>query len=153
MNDYWLLIIDNFVWNDKFLQVKIAAVKATSSFLLAHEDEKVIIRQLSDCILPLVQTVGFCIDQDNEELVLKCLIDLTEKCAQLLRPQFEQIIEICLKALSNESKLDSVKHLVLEVIISLAENAPSTFRKRGMKYFQPIGKLIKLSYILLIRFF
>ncbi|CAG2115591.1 unnamed protein product, partial [Medioppia subpectinata] len=35
-------------------EVKISAVKATSAFILVHETEKSVLKQMSDCILPMI---------------------------------------------------------------------------------------------------
>lgn len=115
-------------------EIRCCAVKACTAFILCHENEKSIIKHMSDCILPMLQVMAVTIEQESNDSPLYSFIDLSEKCPQILRSQFEPLVELCLKTLSNPEKADSWKHLALEIIISLAENAPSTVRKRGQPY-------------------
>ena len=89
---------------------------------------------MSDCILPMLHVMSHCIDNESDDSPLKAFIEMAEKCPQILRPQFESLVEVCLKTISNGEKSDSFRHLALEIIISLAENAASTVRKRGAPY-------------------
>lgn len=95
---------------------------------------------MSDCILPMMHVLSKCIDEESDDAPLKSFVDLAEKCPQILRPHIVPLIELCLKTLSNPEKSDSWRHLTLEIIISLAENAPSTIRKRGSVYLAPLSK-------------
>jgi hypothetical protein len=122
-------------------EVKTSAVKATAAFILCHETEKPVLKQMTDCVLPVIHVMSTCIDNETDDSALKSFIEISEKCPQILRPQFEALIELCLKTLSNTEKADSWRHLSLEVIISLAENAPSTVRKRGSPYLSHLSAL------------
>ncbi|XP_054167473.1 importin-5-like [Oppia nitens] len=128
----------NYLCNDSDEEVKISAVKATSAFILAHDSEKAIIKQMSECILPMIHIISNCIDNESDDSTLKSFIDISEKCPQILRSQYEPLTELCLKTLSNTEKSDSWRHLALEIIITFAENAPSTVRKRGQPYLSHI---------------
>jgi hypothetical protein len=115
-------------------------VKAASAFILCHETENTIIKHMSDCILPMMRVMSDCIDNESDDSPLKSFIELSEKCPQILRPHFEPLIELCMKTISNTERTDSWRHLALEIIISLAENAPSTVRKRGAPYLSTLGE-------------
>ncbi|KAI1286009.1 Importin-5 [Halotydeus destructor] len=122
------------------LNVRTSAVKATSSFALLHYEEKPIVKQLQECIPLIIAFVAETMLMEGEhcEAGLNCLVELSEKCPQLLRIQFNTIIELCIKALEEEQVLEARKHLALEIIVSLAEAAPATMRKRGAAYLPKI---------------
>ncbi|RWS30151.1 importin-5-like protein [Leptotrombidium deliense] len=123
------------------LDVRSAAVKATSSFILCHDQEKVIIKHMSDCVMPIIEIIKVTMKSEGEhcDIVLKSVVDIAEKCPQFLRYQFNTLIELCLSALQDPSILEARKHLCIEIIISMAETAPSTIRKRGTPY---LGQLV-----------
>lgn len=125
--------------NQTPIQVKACAVKATSSFILCHESEKSIVKHMSDCILPMLHVMSMCIDKESDDSPLKSFIELSEKCPQILRPQFEPLVELCLKTMANKENSDTYRHLALEILISLSENAASTVRKRGTPYLPTLG--------------
>lgn len=116
-------------------------MKATTAFILAHEGEKAVLKQMNDCINPMIHVLAKCVEDEEDDTVLKSFVDLVEKCPQMLRPQFQPLVELCLKVISDTEKGESWRHLALEIIVSLAENAPSTVRKRGAAYLQPLGKI------------
>jgi hypothetical protein len=122
------------------LSVRTAAVKATASFILAHADEKAIIRQLQECIAPIIQLVAATIllDSDHCDQALSSLVELAEKTPQLLRPNFDPLIQFCIMGISDKNVPDSRRHSALEVIVSMSEAAPATVRKRGSQYLNQI---------------
>ncbi|RWS08235.1 importin-5-like protein [Dinothrombium tinctorium] len=126
------------------LDVRTAAVKATSSFILCHDQEKHIIKHMSDCVLPIIEIIKVTMKTESEHCdnVLKAVVDIAEKCPQFLRYQFNTLIELCLSAVQDPNILEARKHLCIEIIISMAETAPSTIRKRGTPY---LGQLDRLA--------
>ena len=84
-------------------------------------------------------------DGEHCDTVLKSLIDLAEKCPQFLRSQFDALLQLCLKSIGDNEIIEIRKHLCIELLISMAENAPSTIRKRGAPY---LGQLV--MYLLLM---
>ena len=122
------------------LSVRTAAVKATSSFILAHADEKTIIKQLQECIAPIIQLVASTIlmEADHCDQALSSLVELAEKTPQLLRPHFDPLIQFCIMGISDKNVPESRRHLALEIIISMSEAAPATVRKRGSQYLNQI---------------
>ena len=45
------------------------------------------------------------------------------------RPQLEQLFVACIKIFVDKEKVDSWRHLALEIIVTLAETAPAMVRK------------------------
>lgn len=122
------------------LDVRTAAVKATSSFVLAHVDEKQVVKQLQETIPHCIQLVAstLLLEGGHCDQALNSLCELADKCPQILRPQFDPLMQLCVKALSEKSVPENRRHLALEIIISMAESAPSTVRKRGVAYLNQI---------------
>lgn len=129
------------------LDVRTAAVKATAAFVLSQYEEKAIIKQLLDCVPLMIEFVAETILAEGEhcDQSLNSLVEIAEKCPTLLRHQFEPLIQLCIKALSEPEVPESRKHYALEIIISIAEAAPATMRKRGAPYLaQIVTQLLEL---------
>ena len=110
------------------------AVKAITSFIRNHEKDTQVIMSFRDC-LPLVLkniTDSIVDNTDNEELQ-KCLIEIAEITPKFLKPVLEPCFELCLNVLVNND-IVSRKHLALEVLVTLAENASGMVRKNAAKY-------------------
>lgn len=129
------------------VDVRTSAVKATSSFVLAHYEEKSIIKQLHECVPLIIALVAetMLAEGDHCDSALNSLVEIAEKCPTLLRHQFDPLVQLCIKALSEADVPESRKHLGLEIMISIAEAAPATMRKRGAPYLaQIITQLLEL---------
>ena len=122
------------------LNVRTAAVKAMSCFVIAHVDEKPVVKQLQDTIGPCIALIAstLLLEGDHCDTALSSLVDLAEKCPHILRPQFDPLIQLCVKAVSEKSVPEERRHSALEIIISLAEAIPATVRKRGAPYLNSI---------------
>ena len=100
------------------------------------------VKSLADCVLPIIQLIEHTISQPGKhcDTILKAMSDIAEKCPQYLRCQFDILIQLCLKSLESTFISDTRKHLCIEIVVSWAENAPSTMRKRGASYLGQLGK-------------
>ena len=95
-----------------------------------------------------VQVIAESIQQLDDDALLKCLIDMCESAPKFLRPQLQNILQMCMKVFSNEDITSSWRHLALEVIVTLSETAPAMMRKEASKYIPVLVPLIlKLSLI------
>lgn len=117
--------------------VKLAALKATASFILINNEDNAIIRLFTENILPMLKIMNDLIEKEEEEPLLS-FIELAEKCPQILRSNFNSLMEICMKTIGNSESPDKLKFSALEIIVSYAENAPPTVRKRGAAYLNPL---------------
>ncbi|XP_013780072.1 importin-5-like [Limulus polyphemus] len=124
------------------LNVRLAAVRATTAFLLAHEKEHNIQKHMVDCLLPLLQVLQQSLEQQNEDFVLKSFVDLAESCPRFLRSQLDLLLQICLKIISETKMADSWRHLALEIIVTLSETAPAMMRKLASKHITQLVPLI-----------
>ncbi|XP_071539871.1 importin-5 [Panulirus ornatus] len=114
--------------------VQSLAVKATAAFILLHDNEPNIQKNFADLLPQFLQIIANSIMNGDDDALLKCLVDLAESCPKFLRPQVETILQLVIKALPDPSVGDTWKHLILEVVVTLAETAPAMVRKAGAKY-------------------
>ena len=87
-----------------------------------------------DCLPLILRNIQESVNDntDNEELQ-KCLIEIAEIAPKFLKSVLDQVFEFCLNVLVH-NELVSRKHLALEVIVTLAENASGMVRKNASKY-------------------
>ncbi|XP_071084426.1 importin-5-like [Haliotis cracherodii] len=110
-------------------QVRFEAVKATTAFLNANDKEQGLLNHFRDLLPGVVQGVVESVNQQEDDALLKCMIELAENVPKYLRPQLESIIPLCLKVVSDANLPDSWRQLGLEVITTLSETAPAMVRK------------------------
>ncbi|XP_071439915.1 importin-5 [Hetaerina americana] len=115
-------------------EVRFQAVRATAAFILLHEKETTIQRHFADLLPHIIQVVAESIEKQDDDALLKSLIDVAETSPKFLRAQLEAIFELCMKVFSDTSVPDSWRHLALEVMVTLAETAPAMVRKVCGKY-------------------
>lgn len=116
--------------------VRFQAVRAFVAFILHNEKEVEVQKFFSDLLQPVVIITAESIQEQDDETLIKLLIDMAETVPKFLRPQLESIFEVCIGVVgsSDYSVMDSWKHLALEVMVSLSENAPAMVRKKAEKY-------------------
>lgn len=120
-------------------EVRFQAVRALGQFILMHEKEDNVQKHFQDLLQPAIMIIAETIQREEDQTLLKQLIEMAESVPKFLRPQLETIFEMCMKVFCNPEVETSWSHLALELMVSLAENAPAMVRKRAEKY---IGALI-----------
>lgn len=123
-------------------EVRFQAVRAVGAFILINDKETQILKHYSDLLAPMLQVIAESIQHENDDTLLKVLIDLAENTPKYLRPQLLPIYEMCMKIFSDASALDSWRQLALEVMVTLAEMAPAMVRKNAGKYIEQLIPLI-----------
>lgn len=123
-------------------EVKIQAVRAIGAFILLHERQPSVHKHFADLLPNMIMITAETIEQQNDQVLIKLLIDLTESCPKFLRPQIEIIFEMCMKVFSSADVEDSWRHLALEVMVSLSENAPAMVRMKAEKYITALIPLV-----------
>ncbi|XP_026686973.1 importin-5-like, partial [Diaphorina citri] len=121
--------------------IKVQAQAVKSIFAFLPDRETSIQKQLSDLLPSIFQVIVASVEQEDESL-LKSLIDIVESCPKFLRPQLDPMVAFCIKVFENDTLEDSLRHLGLEVIVSLSETAAPMFRKEAGKYLQVLVPLI-----------
>lgn len=115
-------------------EVRFQAVRAIGAFILHHDKDTAVLKHFNDLLPRMIMITAESIELQDDQSLLKLLIDLTENCPKFLRPQLEVIFEMCMKVFSSQDVEDTWRHLVLEVMVSMSENAPAMVRKRAEKY-------------------
>ncbi|XP_023336717.1 importin-5 [Eurytemora carolleeae] len=115
--------------NDPTFDVRFTAVKATGNYLMLHEKDSAVQKHFADLLGPMMQVTVQSVENQDDEACLKTLIDITETMPKFLRPQLEQIFQLCLKMVLNEELGESWRHLALEFIVTTSETAPAMVRK------------------------
>jgi hypothetical protein len=120
--------------------VRFAATKATVAFLLANEGENDILNHFRNLLPGVLNTVAQSSESQDDDTLLKCLVDLAENTPKFLRHQLEAVFNLCLKIVSNAEMGDQWRQLSLEVIVTLSETAPAMVRKLAGKFLTVLGK-------------
>ncbi|GAB0100009.1 importin-5 [Sergentomyia squamirostris] len=123
-------------------EIRIQAVRAAGAFILAHEKETNIQRSFTEILPRMIMVTAESIELQEDQTLIKLLVDLTESCPKFLRPQIESIFEMCMKVFRSQDVEDAWRHMALEVMVSLAENASATVRKRCGKYVTALIPLV-----------
>lgn len=114
--------------------VRFQAVRAVGAFILYHEKEVEVQKHFSDLLQPIIIITAESIREEEDQTLIKLLIDMAESVPKFLRPQLESIFEVCISVLQSDDVEDSWKNLALEVMVSLSENAPAMVRKKAEKF-------------------
>lgn len=97
-------------------EVRFQAVRAVGAFILVNDKETQILKHFGDLLGPMLQIIAETVHQQDDDTLLKVLIDLAENAPKFLRPQLLPIYELCMKIFSDSGALDSWRQLSLEVI-------------------------------------
>lgn len=119
---------------DRVVSVSYSACKATAAFLgsLRNDPQRV---GFVDMIPALVQATAASVADDGaDDTVLQAFLDFCQRQPKLLRASLDEIIELSLKISSAETLEDKVRQFGLEIILTLAEEAPTMIRKRANRY-------------------
>ncbi|XP_014231665.1 importin-5 [Trichogramma pretiosum] len=122
--------------------VQFQAVRALGAFIQLHEKEPNIQKHFAQLVPPMVVVIAQSIEKQDDDALLKVLIDLSESAPKFLRSSLEEIMSVCMKVFSNEEVEDSWRQLALEVIVTLSETAPAMVRKVGGKYIEALVPLV-----------
>lgn len=117
------------------------ALKATISFITFNSGDKAIVKLMTETVFPMLKITSLVIENDDDQPLIS-LIELAERCPQILRSNFNGLLEICLKVITNNENSEKLRHSAIELVVTYAENAAPTFRKRGKNFLDPLGNLI-----------
>jgi HEAT repeat protein len=123
-------------------EVRFQAVRAVVAFILLHDKEIEIQKAFSDLLPHIIMITANSIKEEEDQTLIKLLIDMAENVPKYLRPQLEAIFEMCINVFQNEDVEDTWRHLALEVMVSLSENAAAMVRKKGEKYVAALVPLV-----------
>ncbi|CAG5136843.1 unnamed protein product [Candidula unifasciata] len=110
-------------------QVCFEAVKATTAFIVNNEKEPAVHNHMKELLPLLIQRIADSVTAQEDDSLLKCLIELSENVPKFLRSQLENVFELCLRIVSDSNLEDTWRQLALEVIVTMSETAPAMVRK------------------------
>lgn len=123
-------------------EVQFQAVSASCAFINRHAKDVNVLKHFADLLPRIIHVTAQSVTAEDDQALLKLLIELTENCPRFLRPQLDFIFEMCIKVFSSADVEDSWRHLALEVLVSFAENAPAMVRKYAGKYIEVMVPLV-----------
>lgn len=117
-------------------EVQFQAVCAIGAFINRHAKDNDVLKHFADLLPRIIFIIAESIKAEDDQTLLKLLIELAENCPKFLRSQIEFIFDMCIQVFSNAEVEDAWRHLALEVLVSFAENAPAMVRKHAGKYIE-----------------
>lgn len=123
-------------------EVQYQAVRAIGAFVLLHDKDNSILKHFSDLLPQMIAIITKSINDQIDQTLLKLLVEMAETCPKFLRSQLHHTFEMCIKAFSDHDIEESWRHLCLEVMVSLSENAAAMVRKHAEKYIIALIPLI-----------
>ena len=118
---------------DQAMQVRIAALKALASFLLALEESSA--REPFQGLVPLMlQAISDALaagDEAEVRTALEVFVEIAESQPKFLRRNVVECVQGMIAISSNADLEDATRHLALEFLLTIAENAGPTARKIG----------------------
>ncbi|CRK99390.1 CLUMA_CG012554, isoform A [Clunio marinus] len=122
--------------------VRFQAVRAVVAFILLHDKEVEIQKYFSDLLPHVIMITADSIKEEDDQTLIKLLIEMAESVPKFLRPQLEAIFEVCINVFNSPDVEDTWRHLALEVMVSLSENAAPMVRKKAEKYIAALVPLV-----------
>ncbi|CDI96909.1 importin 5 [Echinococcus multilocularis] len=133
----------NQALHDASPNVREAGFRALSAFLVQNSTENSIQHALKDLVEPALMAVAANLESDPEDdTMLKCLAEMADAAPKYLRPFLLPTLELCYKVLCNNDLADPIRHIALEVIVTLSENIPSSVRKAGKDMIKPLVRTL-----------
>ncbi|EFX70167.1 hypothetical protein DAPPUDRAFT_328415 [Daphnia pulex] len=115
--------------------VRFQAAKTFSSYVLHNRNDVVMHRHFQELIAGVIQIVAKSIQKQEDQSLLKCVLDMVLVTPALFRLKINILLKKCTQAVDNGSLQDSWRQLVLEVIVTIAETAPENFLEEGITLF------------------
>lgn len=123
-------------------EVRFQAVRALGQFILLNVSDEPAQKHFQELLQPALMIIAESIEKQEDQTLIKILIEMAETVPKFLRPSIETIFEMCIKIFGSTEEEDSWRHLALEVMVSLSENAAAMVRKRADKYIAALIPLV-----------
>ncbi|XP_076804847.1 importin-5-like [Clavelina lepadiformis] len=109
--------------------IRCLSSRATVAFLLNNSNDVQLLRHFHE-LLPGVLQAAMDSAMDDQDNVLKSLVELCEEAPKVIRPHIENVLTMCLKVVGDADREDSIRQIALEAIVTLSETAPGLIRKQ-----------------------
>ena len=92
---FFCISVKSFVIS--LIQVCFSAAKAACSFLVSNDQDQQLLVYFRDLLPGVLNAVTLSVQQQTDDMLLKCLIDVAENIPKYLRPQLDTVLDICVK--------------------------------------------------------
>ncbi|KAI5269261.1 Importin-5 [Manis pentadactyla] len=123
--------------------IRTLSARATAAFILANEHNVVLFKHFADLLPGFLQAVNDSCYQ-NDDSVLKSLVEIADTVPKYLRPHLEATLQLSLKLCGDTSLNNMQRQLALEVIVTLSETAAAMLRKHTNIVAQTIPQMLAM---------
>uniref|UniRef100_A0A452SWH2 Importin 5 n=1 Tax=Ursus americanus TaxID=9643 RepID=A0A452SWH2_URSAM len=116
---------------------------STAAFILANEHNVALFKHFADLLPGFLQAVNDSCYQ-NDDSVLKSLVEIADTVPKYLRPHLEATLQLSLKLCGDTSLNNMQRQLALEVIVTLSETAAAMLRKHTNIVAQTIPQMLAM---------
>ncbi|ETE66899.1 Importin-5 [Ophiophagus hannah] len=108
--------------------IRTLSARAAAAFVLANEQNLPLLKHFADLLPGILQAVNDSCYQ-NDDSVLKSLVEIADTVPKYLRPHLEPTLQLSLKLCADTSLNNMQRQLALEVIVTLSETAAAMLRR------------------------
>uniref|UniRef100_G3TGJ1 Importin 5 n=1 Tax=Loxodonta africana TaxID=9785 RepID=G3TGJ1_LOXAF len=123
--------------------IRTLSARATAAFILANEHNVALFKHFADLLPGFLQAVNDSCYQ-NDDSVLKSLVEIADTVPKYLRPHLEATLQLSLKLCADTSLNNMQRQLALEVIVTLSETAAAMLRKHTNIVAQTIPQMLAM---------
>ncbi|XP_040192060.1 importin-5 [Rana temporaria] len=124
-------------------QIGTLSARAAAAFVLANEHNVPLLKHFADLLPGVLQAVNESCYQ-NDDSVLKSLVEIADTVPKYLRPHLEATLQLSLKLCADTSLSNMQRQLALEVIVTLSETAAAMLRKHTSIVAQAIPQMLAM---------
>ncbi|KAM8975291.1 importin-5 [Pelodytes ibericus] len=123
--------------------IRTLSARAAGAFILANEHNVPLLKHFADLLPGILQSVNESCYQ-NDDSVLKSLVEIADTVPKFLRPHLEATLQLSLKLCADTSLSNMQRQLALEVIVTLSETAAAMLRKHTNIVAQAIPQMLAM---------
>ncbi|RXN01964.1 Importin-5 [Acipenser ruthenus] len=123
--------------------IRTLAARAAASFVLSNESNTPLLKHFADLLPGVLQAVNESCYQ-NDDSVLKSLVEIADTAPKYLRPNLEATLQLSLKLCADTSLSNMQRQLALEVIVTLSETGSAMLRKHTNLVEQSIPQMLAM---------
>uniref|UniRef100_A0A8C6ISK4 Uncharacterized protein n=1 Tax=Melopsittacus undulatus TaxID=13146 RepID=A0A8C6ISK4_MELUD len=123
--------------------IKTLSARAAAAFVLANEHNLPLLKHFADLLPGILQAVNDSCYQ-NDDSVLKSLVEIADSVPKYLRPQLEPTLQLSLKLCADANLSNMQRQLALEVIVTLSETAAAMLRRHTNIVAQAIPQMLAM---------
>ncbi|XP_077153239.1 importin-5 [Ranitomeya variabilis] len=124
-------------------EIRTLSSRAASAFVLANEHNVPLLKHFADLLPGILQSVNESCYQ-NDDSVLKSLVEIADTVPKYLRPHLEATLQLSLKLCADTNLSNMQRQLALEVIVTLSETAAAMLRKHTSIVAQAIPQMLAM---------